>query len=74
MVRAKPLEEFLKVVRLALGRRLPTFSLNSGHERVPKPLVVPLFLGAVGGAFVGVLILFFLALGVVKNHSDHLLA
>ena len=38
------------------------------------PLLAVLLIGAVGGAFVGVLILLCLAFGVVKNHPDHLLA
>ena len=38
------------------------------------PLLVVLLVGAVGGAFTGILVLLHLALGTVENCSNHLLA
>jgi hypothetical protein len=74
VVRARPLEELLKVVRLALGGHLLALSLGSGHERVITPLLVLLLLRVVGGAFTGVVVPLCLALGPVKNCFDRLLA
>jgi hypothetical protein len=56
VVRARSLEHLLKVVRGARGRRLLALALSSGHERVTGPwLVLLLLFRVVGGAFVGVL-------------------
>ena len=38
------------------------------------PLLVLLLVGVVGGTFAGVLVMFFLALGVVENRPGRLLA
>ena len=48
--------------------------IGSGHKRALALLLVLLLVGVVGGAFVGVLIPLCLALGTVKNRSNHLLA
>ena len=62
------------MVQGTLGRLLiPPLVVNSGHERDLVPLLVLLLIGAVGGAFAGVLVLLCLALGAVKNCPDHLL-
>ena len=49
-------------------------AFGSGNERALASLLVLFLVGAVGGAFVGVLVPLFLALGTVKNCSDRLLA
>ena len=61
------------------GLRYPRWAsdplaVDSGHERALAPLLVLLIIGAVGGAFVDVLVPLCLALGAVENRSDHLLA
>ena len=48
--------------------------VGGGHERALMPLLVLLLDEMVGGAFVGVLIPFCLALEVVEDCSDRLLA
>ena len=48
--------------------------VDSGHERALAPLLVLLLVGAVRGAFTGVLVPLFLALGAVENRPDCLLA
>ena len=48
--------------------------VGSGHQRALAPLLVLLLVGAVGGAFAGVLVPFCLALGAVENRPDRLLA
>ena len=48
-------------------------AVGSGHEQALMPLLVLLLVGAVGGAFTGVLVLLCLAYEDVKNHPDHLL-
>ena len=52
----------------------PPLAVGSGHERALALLLVLLRVGAVGGAFAGVLILLCLALEVVEDRSDRLLA
>ena len=50
--------------------RLPTpLVVGSGHERALTPLLVLLLVGAVGGAFTGVLVWLCLAFGAVKIAS-----
>ena len=49
-------------------------AVGSGHERALVPLLVLLLVGVVGRAFASILVLLRLALGVVKNRSNHLLA
>ena len=49
-------------------------AVGSGHERALAPLLVLLLVGAVGGAFAGVLIPLCLAFEAVKNCPDRLLA
>ena len=48
--------------------------VGGGHERALMPLLVLLLAETVGGAFVGVLIPFRLALEVVEDRSDSLFA
>ena len=57
-----------------LGRLLTPLAVGSGHERALAPLLVLLLVGAARGAFIGVPVLLCLALGVVKNRFDRLLA
>ena len=49
------------MVRGTLGGLLTPFAVSGGHERALMPLLVLLFVGTVGGAFAGVLILLCLA-------------
>ena len=49
-------------------------AVGSGHEQALMPLLVLLLVGAVGGAFAGVPVPLCLALGVIENHPDRLLA
>ena len=72
-VQAWSLEQLVKVIGGALGRRSTGFSLDGGHERASAPFLVLLLIGAVGGAFVGVLVPLPLASGEIKNCSNHLL-
>ena len=74
MVRACPFEQLLEVVRGTLDRLLTPFAVGGGHERALTPLLVLLLDGTVGGAFTGVLIPFHLAVEVVENRPNHLLA
>ena len=74
MVWAWPFEQLLEVVWGTLGGLSTPLVIGSGHERALAPLLVLLFVGAVGGAFVDVLVLFCLALRAVENHPDRLLA
>ena len=74
MVQTWSFEKLLKVVRGALGGLLTTLAVGGGHERALAPLLVLLLVGVVGGAFVGVHVPLCLALGVVENCPDRLLA
>ena len=74
MVRAWPFEQLLEVVRGTLGGLPTPFAVGSGHERALMPLLVLLFVGMVGGAFVGVLVPLCLASKAVENCPDLLLA
>ena len=74
MVRAWPFEQLLEVVRGTLGGLLNPLVVGSGHEQALMPLLVLLLVGVVGGAFAGVLIPLCLALKVVEDRSDRLLA
>ena len=49
-------------------------AVGSGHEQALMPLLVLLLVGAVGGAFTGVLVPLCLALGAVEDSSDRLFA
>ena len=52
---------------------LPTsLAVGSGYKRALTPLLVLLLVGAVGGAFVGVLVPFCLVFGAVENCPDRL--
>ena len=57
-----------------LGGLLTPLVVGSGHEWALAPLLVLLLVGAVGGAFVDVLILLCLAFEAVQNCLDRLLA
>ena len=48
--------------------------VDSGHEQALTPLLVLLLVGAVGGAFTGILVRLCLAFGAVENRPDRLLA
>jgi hypothetical protein len=72
MVRARPLEQLLKVIWGTLGRRLFGLALGSDHEGIPTSLLALPFLRAIGGAFAGILVPLCLASGAVKNRSDRL--
>jgi len=74
MVLAWPFEQLLKEVWGTLGGLPTSLAVGSGYKRALTPLLVLLLVGAVGGAFVGVLVPLRLALGVVENRSDRLLA
>jgi len=74
MGKAWPFEQFLKVVRGTLCGLPTLLTVGGGHERALTPLLVLLLVGAVGGAFAGVLIPLCLALRAVKNRPDRLLA
>ena len=56
MVRAWPFEKLLEVIQSTLGGLSTPLAVGSGHERALTPLLVLLLIGAVGGAFVDVLI------------------
>ena len=73
MVRAWPFEQLLEVVQGTLDGLPTPFAVDGGHERALAPLLV-LLVGAVGGAFTGVLVLLCLALRAVENRPDRLLA
>ena len=73
MVRAWPFEQLLKVVQGTLGGLLTPLAVGSRHDRALVPLLVLLLVGAVGGAFTGVLVPLCLALGAVENRPDRLL-
>ena len=49
-------------------------AVGGGHERSLMPLLVLLLAGTVGGAFVGVLVLLFLAFEAVLNHLHRFFA
>jgi hypothetical protein len=76
VVRVGSLEHLLEVIQGTLDGCLLALAFCGGLERILRLLLAPLllFLRPVGGALPGVLVLLGLALGVVKNHSDHLLA
>ena len=57
-----------------LGGFPTPFAVDGGHERALAPLLVLLFVGMVGGAFVGVLIPLRLAFEAVENRPNRLLA
>ena len=73
MVRAWPYEQLLEVVQGTLDGLPTPFAVDGGHERALALLLV-LLIGMVGGAFASVLVPLCLALGMVKNCSDRLLA
>ena len=60
--------------RGTLSGLLTLFVVGGGHEQAPMPLPVFLLAGMVGGAFAGVLVPLCLALEVVEDRSDYLLA
>ena len=74
MVWTWPFEQLLEVVWGTLSWLSTPLVVNSGHERALAPLLVLLRVGAVGGAFAGILVLLCLALGAVENCPDRLLA
>ena len=73
-VHAWPFEQLLEVVQGTLGGLLTPIAVDGGHERALTPPLVLLLAGSVGGAFTGVLIPFHLAVEVVENRPNHLLA
>ena len=74
MVRAWPFEQLLEVVQGTLSGLLTPLAVDDGHELVLTPLLVLLLVGTVGGAFASILVPFCLALEVVEDRSDRLLA
>ena len=74
VVWAWPLEQLVEVIGGALSRRPIGFSLDGGHERAPTPFLVLLLVGAVRGAFIGILVPLRLASRAMKNCSNCLLA
>ena len=62
------------MVRGTLGGLPTPLMVDSGHERALAPLLVLLLVGAVGGAFAGVLVPLCLTLMAIKNRPDRLLA
>jgi len=73
VVRARPFEHFLEVVRSALHGLLTTLAVSSSHEWVLAPLLLVFpFGGTIGGAFVGTLVPPCLALEVIEDRSDRL--
>ena len=74
MVWAWPFKQPLKVARGTLHGLLASLVVGVGHERALTPLFVLLLVGTVGGALASVLVPLCLALRVVKNCPDHLLA
>jgi len=75
VVWAWPLEHFFKVVQSAFRGLPATFTVGDGHERVVAPLLLILSLGrAVGGAFVGCLVLPCLAVGAVEDGFDRFIS
>ena len=73
MVQACPFEQLLKVVWGTLGTLPTPLVVSNGHERALAPLLVLLLVGAVGGAFAGVLVSLRRGLRMDKNCSDCLL-
>ena len=67
-------EQLLEVVLGTLGGLSTPLTVGSGHEQALAPLLLLLVVGAVGGAFTDILVSLCLALGVVENHPDRLLA
>ena len=74
MVQAWPFEQLLEVVWGTIGRLLTPLAIGSGHKRALTSLLVFLLVGAVGGAFAGVLVPLCLAFEAVENRPDCLLA
>ena len=74
MIQTWPFEQPLEVVWGTLGGLSPLLAISGGHERALVLLLVLLLVGTVGGAFISVPILLFLAFQAVKNHPNHLLA
>ena len=74
MVRAWPLEYLLKVVWGTLSGLLTPLMIGSGHGQALMQLLVLLVVGAVGGAFAGLLVLLHLAFKAVGNGPNCLLA
>ena len=74
MVRAWPNEQLLEVVWGTLSGLLTPLVVSGGHEQALAPLLVLLLGGTIRGTFAGVLVSPCLALGVVENHPDHLVA
>ena len=69
-----PSSSFSKWSKVPSAGFQPPLVVGSGHERALMPLLVLLLVRAVGGAFASVLVPLCLALGVVKNRADRLLA
>ena len=74
MVLAQPLELLFKVVMDTLDGFLTPFAVGHGHKQTLMLLLVLLLVWAVGGALIDILVPLGLALGVVKDCSDHFLA
>ena len=74
MVRAWPFEQLLEVVQGTLSGLPAPLAVGGGHELALAPLLVLLLVGAVGGAFPGVLVPLCLDFKAVENHLDRLLA
>jgi hypothetical protein len=65
MVQAWPFKQLLEVVWGTLCGLPTPLAVSSGHERALTPLLVLLLVGAVGGAFAGILVPLCLTLGAV---------
>ena len=63
-----------RVAQGTLSGLTTPLAVDSGHKRALAPLLVLLLIGAVGGAFIGVLVLLCLAFEAIENRSDRLLA
>ena len=74
MVRTWSFEHLLEVVRGALVGLLTPLAVGGSHERALVPLLVLLLARTVGGAFIGILVPLCLALEVIEDRSDCLLA
>ena len=71
MVRAWPFEQLLEVVRGTLGGLSTPLRSTAATSEPSCHCLFFFFVGTVGGAFADVLVLFCLALEVVKDRSDH---
>jgi len=74
MVRAWSFEQLHEMVRGTFCGLLTPLEVGGGHEQALAPLLVLLLARAVGGAFIGVLVLLCLTLGAIENRPDRLLA